>query len=218
MLFCKPANCLSAIPNSNPQCDIAIGVNQPKNITFKTKLPNMVPQGTVMVNSATGDKLEFVETSASSNGKRVVIKWTAVPKGIRPPVHIHKMQHETFEIIKGHLTHEVDGKTEKLGPGTKLVFPAGNAHTHYNAEATECEFLHIVEPALDFEDLFYRINRLAELGIIKPTGKAEPPLLEVMVWIKKYEAKTYLAGIPIGVQNAMATVLAPIGKALGYGG
>jgi hypothetical protein len=71
-----------------------------------------------------------------------------------------------------------------------------------------------VTPALDFEDILSRLIELNNTGKIK---NGEPPLLEVMVWLQKYKTKTYLAGIPEVIQNAMAGVLAPIGRLPGYG-
>lgn len=175
----------------------------------------MVKQGTTIVNSVTKDEATFLETNQSSGGKHAQIKWLAKAGGGKPPMHIHLSQEETFEVITGLYTYEYQGEKKKLGPGESITFPKGLPHNHYNDDTTDCEMIQTVTPALDFEDLFVRINQIFEQGKVV---NSQPPLLEVMVWLKKYKAKTYLAGIPLPVQNIMATVLAPVGRMLGHGG
>jgi mannose-6-phosphate isomerase-like protein (cupin superfamily) len=174
----------------------------------------MVKQGTVLINDATGDKAEFIETSASTGGKQVKLKFVGVAGGVRPAAHVHMSQDETFEVISGYFTYVMDGKINKIGPGQSVTLPKGTPHQHYNGDSVDCEYYHIASPALDFEDIMVRIFELSNAGKIV---NGNPPVLEAMVWIKKYEAKTYLAGMPVGLQNFMATMLAPVGRALGYG-
>ena len=168
-----------------------------------------------MVNSVTNDEFEFLETHQSSGGKHTKVKFTLKPGGFKPPMHIHHSQDETFDVISGNYTYEYRGEKKTIGPGESITLPKGEAHNHYYDENSGCEVIQTVSPALDFEDLFMRINELNDQGKIV---NGQPPMLEVMVWLQKYKAKTYLAGIPIGVQNVMALVLAPIGRMLGHGG
>jgi uncharacterized cupin superfamily protein len=175
----------------------------------------MVKQGTVVVIPPTDDRLEFLETSESSGGKHLKIKWTSRPGSLKPASHVHVLQDEHFDIISGHLTYEIEGKRDMLGPGDNMTLPKGKGHRHYNDETHDLVMIQTISPALDSEDIIYRIAQLAQQGKINKKG--EPPFLEVMVWVKKYKAKTYLAKIPVGVQNALASVLAPIGRMLGHG-
>jgi mannose-6-phosphate isomerase-like protein (cupin superfamily) len=175
----------------------------------------MVKQGTTVINSITKDEVIFLETNVSSGGKHCKIKWLAKAGGGKPPMHIHLTQEETFEIISGRYTYEYEGEKKTLGPGERITFPKEVPHNHYNDSSVDCEMIQTVSPALDFEDIFMRINKLFEQGKVVDS---QPPMLEVMVWLKKYEAKTYLAGIPVPVQNILASVLAPIGRMLGHGG
>lgn len=44
--------------------------------------------------------------------------------GQRHPLHFHKRKEETFQVLSGELTVEVDGRVRNLGPGeTQLVLP-----------------------------------------------------------------------------------------------
>jgi len=175
----------------------------------------MVTKGTILRNSQTGETAEFLETRESSKGKEAKIRWVFKAGGIKPATHIHVMQDETFEVLSGSYYYELNGEQNQLKAGESKTFPKNVAHTHFNSTDKDCEAIQTVSPALDFEDILARLFELNEQGKIK---NGEPPLLEVMVWIQKYEAKTYLAKIPVGVQNAMASVLAPIGRILGHGG
>jgi hypothetical protein len=37
-----------------------------------------------------------------------------------------------------------------------------------------------------------------------------------MVWLRYYKARTYLAQVPVALQNALAYLLAPVARLLGY--
>ncbi|MCW5906545.1 MAG: cupin domain-containing protein [Chitinophagales bacterium] len=172
----------------------------------------MIKQGTTLTVQATGEQYTFLETAESSNGKHCKVKFDLKPGSLKPVMHIHQMQDENFEVLSGTYTYEMNGEKKKITVGQSIDLPKGVAHTHYNDEPENCVVVQTVSPALDFEDILARLIELNNTGKIK---NGEPPLLEVMVWLKKYKAKTYLAGIPVGIQNAMATVLAPIGRMLG---
>ena len=175
----------------------------------------MIKQGTIIQDSKTKDTAEFLETNQSTGGKYCKVKWTFHAGGIRPAAHIHLLQDEQFEVLKGYYTYEYKGETKKLGPGESIVFDKAVGHIHYNGDNETCEVIQTFTPALDVEDLLYRLVELSNEGKII---NGEPPMLEVMVWLKKFEAKTYLAKVPVGVQNTLATLLAPVGRMLGHGG
>jgi quercetin dioxygenase-like cupin family protein len=174
----------------------------------------MINKGTILHNKHTGEIAEFLETSKSSGGECAKVKWLFKAKGTKPAMHIHAMQDEVFQVVSGSYTYELKGEKKKLFAGESITMPKTVAHTHYYEDDVVSEVIQTVSPALDFEDLLSRLFELANEGRLK---NGEPPLLEVMVWIKKYEAKTYLAKIPIGIQKSMALLLAPIGLLLGYG-
>lgn len=174
----------------------------------------MVKQGTTLINNATGEAYTFLETCESSGGKYTKVRFDLKPGSLRPAMHIHQIQHENFEVLSGIYTYEINGEKRKISAGQSVDLPLGVPHTHYNDETIDCVVIQTVSPALDFEDILARLIELNNTGKIK---NGEPPLLEVMVWLQKYKAKTYLAGVPVGIQNVMAILLAPIGRMLGYG-
>ena len=56
---------------------------------------------------------------------------------IRPPVHIHRSQHERFEVLQGEATVQVREERHALAVGDSLVVPPGIPHTWWNSGACE---------------------------------------------------------------------------------
>jgi hypothetical protein len=46
--------------------------------------------------------------------------------------------------------------------------------------------------------------------------KGQPAFLQVMIWLRFVQSKTYLAAIPRKVQDILAFVLTPVAALLGY--
>src|SRR5690606_15560417 len=109
--------------------------------------------GRVLRLSHPTDSIEFIETSADTNGDRCTMKLTVATKGRLIPDHVHTAQEETFEVISGTLTIVVNGITQTLSTGQSIVLPENMAHNHYNNADEPTVFLQTVRPALDSEHL-----------------------------------------------------------------
>jgi quercetin dioxygenase-like cupin family protein len=183
-----------------------LNVNTLKESTMATK-------GQMLSNPLTGDGYEFIETAADTNGGHVSVKATVKSKGKQVPDHIHVAQDETFEVLSGRLTVWADGKATTLEAGEKISLPRNQPHNHYNTDEGAVTYLHTVTPALDFEHLLENLVGLAADGKGK-NGKFG--LLQELVTLKYLDSKTYLAGVPIGVQKILMNTLGPVGRMLGY--
>lgn len=172
-------------------------------------MPNV---GQIYKNPQSGDEFEFLETAKSSNGKRVVLRYKVKQKGEFVPNHFHVLQDETFEITKGSLTVWKDGKTFEVSAGNKITLEKGIKHNHYNNSDETLEYIHIVEPALDFDYLLENIIGLTIDGKM-PNGKAG--LVQELVTLKYLDSKSYLADIPVGIQNLLMNTIAPIARLFG---
>jgi quercetin dioxygenase-like cupin family protein len=49
-----------------------------------------------------------------------------------PPLHIHREQHDTFYVLEGLLTFQLDDEVFDLGPGDFASAPPGTPHTFDN--------------------------------------------------------------------------------------
>ena len=163
---------------------------------------------------ATGDKVEVLETPKENNGERLRYRFTIKKGGFKPVLHIHEKQDEVFEIVSGKLTYNLHAQLKVAGAGEVVTLPKGLPHTHYNADADEdLVMIHNIVPALDGEWLIDSILGLTRDGKVV---NGEPKFLQVMVWLRYYNARTYLAKVPVAAQNFLAFLLAPVGRLLGY--
>jgi quercetin dioxygenase-like cupin family protein len=170
-------------------------------------------QGQTIVNPINGDAYEFLETSASSGGAKVVMRATIRSRGQLVPKHYHVYQDETFEIISGKLTVWLNGQTTTYTAGDKITLPKNIPHNHYNEETEAVVYVHSVSPGLDFD---YLIENLAGLAADGKSKNGKYGLVQELVALKYLDSKSYLADIPQGVQQVLMNVIAPVARLFGY--
>jgi quercetin dioxygenase-like cupin family protein len=173
----------------------------------------MPTQGQIITNPTNGDTYEYLETSGDTNGARVVMKATIQSKGPLVPNHFHTLQDETFEIISGELTIWSAGETTTLSAGEKITLPKNKPHNHYNSDDVPVTYIHSVTPGLDFD---YLIENLVGLAADGKSKNGKYGLMQELVTLKYLDSKSYLAGIPVGLQKVLMHTIAPIGRGLGY--
>lgn len=173
----------------------------------------MAYKGQLLVNPITNDITEFLATSADSDGQLLEIKLTQKSKGPLVPNHFHVLQDEHFKVISGKLSVWLNGKTFILSAGEQITLPKNVPHNHFNEQNEPLVVVQSVSPALDFEYLLENLNGLIADGKMK-NGKAS--LMQELVTLKYLDSKSFLAGIPVGIQKVLMNTLGPIGRILGY--
>jgi quercetin dioxygenase-like cupin family protein len=173
----------------------------------------MATKGQVLINPATGDSYEFLETAADTNGAYVTMIATVGSKGPLVPNHLHVLQEEHFDILSGRLTILFEGKTQVLAEGDTLTLPRNAPHNHYNSDDIPVRYKHTVTPAMDFE---YLVETLVGLAADGRSKNGKYGLMQELVTLKYLDSKTYLADIPRGLQQMLMNILAPVGRMLGY--
>ncbi|GAB5553068.1 MAG: hypothetical protein Sapg2KO_26590 [Saprospiraceae bacterium] len=173
----------------------------------------MPHQGQKIVDKFSGDTIEFLETAADTNGERITIKWTLVSKGQTVDDHIHLLQNETFKVTAGRLTCIQNGEIVHVNAGEEIVLPKNTPHNHYNEDDQPAEYIQVIEPAYDLdyfaENLFGMIND----GIVK---EGKMPFFQAMITGQYLDSKTFLAAIPLKLQQTLAAILGPILRVFGY--
>lgn len=169
--------------------------------------------GQIATNPHTGDSYEFVETAKDTAGHHVTLKATIHSKGPLVPRHVHVCQDESFEVISGTMTLELDGTIQHLSAGEKVTLPKNVPHNHYNLSDQTLSYFHRVSPALDFD---YLIENLVGLAADRKSPNEKQSLIQQLVTLKYLDSKTYLADIPRGLQIVMMNILGPIGRLMGY--
>lgn len=173
----------------------------------------MPTKGQVLRNPDTGDVYKFLETAQDTQGHRISIQMTLKSKGQLVPDHFHALQEETFEVLSGQLTILQNGEKFILGPGERRVLHKNIPHNHYNEQEEPVVFVQTVTPALDFDYLLENIIGLTIDGKM-PQGKAG--LVQELVTLKYLDSKSYLAGIPLGLQKLLMNLIGPVGRWFGY--
>jgi quercetin dioxygenase-like cupin family protein len=173
----------------------------------------MAKQGDIINNKLTGDIVEFLETSAETGGRYTRIKFTVKPGGFKPVEHIHPQVNETFKVLSGKLSYILNGEKYTLEAGREITLPKGIRHTHFNNEKGDLVMEQTFAPSLDVEVFLENLFGLTGDGRFK---NGSPEFLQIMMWLRKLEAKTYLAAIPVSAQKALSFALAPLGRMLGY--
>jgi len=173
----------------------------------------MPTKGQIITDPTNGDSYEFLETAMDTNGERITVKTMLKSKGQVVPKHFHVLQDETFEVISGRLTVLLEGKTKVISAGEKITLPKNIPHNHYNDEDRPVTYLHSVTPALDFD---YLIENLVGLAADGKSKNGKYGLVQELVTLKYLDSKSYLAGMPIGVQKVLMNTVAPIGRLFGY--
>ena len=90
-----------------------------------------------------------------------------------PPLHIHTREDETFYVLSGKVSVQVEDQVTPAPPGTFASFPRGIPHAYKNVGDTEAELLVMVTPS-GFEHFFEALHEGAKLGPLDP-----PKLIEI---------------------------------------
>jgi quercetin dioxygenase-like cupin family protein len=171
------------------------------------KLQVMATAGQIITNTATGEKLKWLQTAKDTNGALLQMELQVAPKGFMPVRHIHIDQTETFEIKSGTFKLECDGEVRYLKAGEKFTIGKGKPHQWWNDSDSE-ELLVVVsiEPANNFEVMMEQI-----FGYCSANGELD--FLQIMAMAKKYNM--VIAGPPVVVQKIMHVVVGPVARLLG---
>lgn len=128
--------------------------------------------------------------------------------------HVHPDQTERWEVLSGVLRIEVDGDERTLTEGEEATLPAGVAHRHWNPTDDPIRIVWERRPAFRDEEWAESVFALAQTGATDEDGVPGP--LQIAVWIDTYPGATaYPAALPVTLQRAVASALAPLGRALG---
>jgi quercetin dioxygenase-like cupin family protein len=175
----------------------------------------MANAGDMIEHPVTGERFTFLRVAQDTHGEQLQIDFRVLPHGFAAAEHIHPRQVEHFQVISGTLRSRIAGKEQVAGPGEHLSIPAGVPHVWWNPGDDELRVLLEFRPALKTESFFETFFGLAQNGKVnKKTGL--PNLLWIAVAMRGFRNEMRLARPPYLVQVALFSVLAPLGRLLGY--
>src|SRR5919106_4349167 len=182
--------------------------------TFERGGHQMIRTGDVLHNPVTGELVQFLKTSADTNGEYVEIEVVVEPNGTVAAAHIHPSQTERFEVVAGAVGFR-KGKEEFVATaGDVVVVEPGTPHKFWNAGDEDARFRCEVRPALQFERLLETMYGLAADG--KTNKKGMPNPLRLAVIAKAHFDDVRLPFPPVWMQRAGLALGAPVGRLVGY--
>src|SRR5262249_24288140 len=113
----------------------------------------MIRTGDTIENTATGERLTFLATSADTDGEAVGVRCTVQPGGAVAAAHVHPAQTERFAVEDGTLGLKLGRKKTTLAAGEVAQVEPGTAHKFWNAGDAPVTFTCEIRPALQFESL-----------------------------------------------------------------
>jgi quercetin dioxygenase-like cupin family protein len=162
-----------------------------------------------------GEHAEFIQTSATTDGKLLEMEVHMDPHGFVTVEHTHPFSEETFKILKGTITMSVNGKTSTVPSGETRVVPPGTPHQWFNKSDEEAAVRVEFRPASRIEYLFENGAGLAVDGKVnKKSGL--PNFWQIMVFGKAYAPDMRMVKPPWWLQRIMFFFFVPIAKLLGY--
>jgi mannose-6-phosphate isomerase-like protein (cupin superfamily) len=138
----------------------------------------------------------------------------AEPFAAGPPKHIHDGFDEIFEIENGELTIWVDGEVKKLHPGEKILIRKGTPHKPYNETGETIR----LKGSFAFPEKFaFYLQQVYGFMDDNPDFMKSPKTLLQMSLLQPAGFDSYIAdGPPVFIQKALAFVVGPLARLLGY--
>ncbi|MBI4310148.1 MAG: cupin domain-containing protein [Chloroflexi bacterium] len=138
------------------------------------------PQAAAIVDPGQGeafadcDAQVTVKASAESTlGAFTALEYTLAPGKSGPPLHLHRLVYEAFQVLEGELTLRMGGRTVTARPGALAFVPLGVAHAFSNQSGKPVRFLHITSPGGYDSYLRETAKLMAEHGALPPDVAAE---------------------------------------------
>lgn len=118
-----------------------------------------------------GGLAEIRLRSDDTGGVLTIVEITE-PPGAEAPLHVHHREDETFWVLEGEVTFEVDGMTFAAGPGDCAFGPRDVPH-RYTVGPDGCRMLFILTPG-GFEGMVERTSKPAQSRTLPPPAETEP--------------------------------------------
>ena len=134
------------------------------------------------------------------------------PGAMGPPRHFHPAQEESWRVVQGELSVQVENGWRSIAAGETRSIPPGTVHTLGNRSNDTVRFHDTHVPALDFQHYIEDLDRLAASGCL--TSRMTPrTLIYGSMALTDHRPMQLSAS---RVQRAIESLLAIIGRRLGY--
>lgn len=100
-----------------------------------------------------GVEVHFKVGSRSSGASRLFVAKGTIPAGAAITTHLHEIDEEVLYVLEGDITVTLNGKDQKVGPGSMVFIPPETWMTISNRSAKPATVLGIL-PRAELEECF----------------------------------------------------------------
>jgi mannose-6-phosphate isomerase-like protein (cupin superfamily) len=175
----------------------------------------MAYAGQTIENPVSGERITFRKTAADTDGEVLAFDLELSPDGNVPGMHVHPIQEERFEVVKGTMRFRRRGRKVIAKPGDVVVVPPGARHKFQNGGDEEAHVRVEVRPALRMEQLFETSVDLAVEG--RTNSKGMPKPLDLALFVHEFKEEVRGPFAPGWLQRMTLAPLAWIARKRGRG-
>jgi quercetin dioxygenase-like cupin family protein len=176
----------------------------------------MAQAGQIIENPVTGERIEFLRTSADTGGELLELELELSADGRVPGAHVHPEQEERFHVLAGTMRFRLGMRTIVAEAGESVVVPAGRVHKFSNGGDGPARARVEVVPALDMEDLLCTTAELAHEGHVLRSGMPKP--LHLALFVRRFRREVRAPFPPAWIVQAVMAPLAAMARRRGHAG
>jgi len=174
----------------------------------------MAYAGQIIQNPVSGERIEFLRTSADTDGELLELELELSPDGRVPGAHVHPEQEERFHVLEGTMKFRLGMRTIVAQAGDSVVVPAGRVHKFSNAGDGPARARVEVVPALDMEELLCTTAQLAHEGNVLRSGMPKP--LHLALFVERFRREVRAPFPPAWMVRALLAPVAALARARGH--
>jgi quercetin dioxygenase-like cupin family protein len=174
----------------------------------------MAHPGQIIQNPVSGERIEFVLTSADTDGELLEFELELSPDGRVPGAHVHPEQEERFHVLEGTMKFRLGLRTIVAEAGDSVVVPAGRVHKFANGGEGRARARVQVVPALDMEELLCTTAELAHEGKVLRSGMPKP--LHLALFVERFRREVRAPFPPAWTVRAMMAPVAALARRRGH--
>lgn len=168
------------------------------------------PLDRTIADANTGETLTFLETSAESDGNRVVMQLALAPGTVVPP-HSHPTE-ETFECQDGQVHLQIDGHPVELRVGSTVTVLPGHVHGLRNASDQPAVLGVVATPGAEAEFGLRVKFLLSRDGYLPVPGRGGPPKHLLLGAVVIQRGGLYFPPLPRWLFRTVMASLAALGR------
>jgi mannose-6-phosphate isomerase-like protein (cupin superfamily) len=151
----------------------------------------------------------------SHDGDDFLIERVMKPHTGKADAHVHYDYVESFEVLEGTATFDIDGRRVSAGPGERIELPVGTPHRNaYNETDADLHLRHRAAPGNVFVESFVdALGHHMENDTVNAQGEFSN--LQLFVVLHGTRAQSYRSGIPIWLQKPVIALGAALGRLRG---